>query len=546
MTITPNRRPTQPLRHGAIALRLLIVLLLFGGAILALTGQRPADAVGPLGSSMDTGRYTFADLADRVMPSVVTVYVKENLKSEMQSQADELDRLHRFFRGNPGILEMFPNIDPEGSPNQPTPPNLFGLEGQYVPTSSGSGIVISNDGYILTSHHVLSSGTERAQDALSDQDIHVAVVLNDGTEIDGDEVKVVYSDWLADLALIKIDRKGLTPIQWGDSDKLRVGERIVAVGSPLDLKATVTQGIVCAKGRHIAGMSQLIQTDAVINPGSSGGALVNLDGELVGVNRLITSNTGRWQGFGFAIPSNDAKWFSDDVIGKGRIEYGYLGVFMWRDSREKMQMLSTLGFDPDQPGVLIQELPASANMPDGNPAYNGGLRVGDLIVEADGHPIRDNVDLLDYVKRRPAGSKVNIAVLRTDESYKPHRNAFDVVLGVRPSDGNLQAPPTEAAPEPAKPKPTDALGAIGIAAEPGQADGRDGLRITEVAPRSPAARAGLQPDDLIVRLNRRPIASVEDFEKAAGSRRERHLHLIEFLRDGRDQVTSLEPGSTER
>jgi serine protease Do len=403
--LNPSTQPASDgRRRGLAVVRALIVLFLVAGLLATTTAPRPVGAAGLVGGDAEIGRYTFADLADRVLPSVVTVYVKQSMKMELSrgDRPDDLNRLRDFFRGNPGLRELFPELPDDEDQGRPeSAPDLYDMDGEFVPTSSGSGIILSEDGYILTNHHVLSEGLRSAQNFTQSEDKQLTVVLGDGQEISGDDVKVVYSHPLADLAILKIDKSGLTPIKWGDSDKLRVGERIAAIGSPLDLKATVTQGIICAKNRDVANMSQLIQTDAVINPGSSGGALVNLDGELVGVNRLIATNTGRWQGFGFAIPSNDAKWFADEVISKGQIEFGYLGVLMWPETSEKMRMLSTLGFTPNQTGVLIQGLPDNPSVSEGNPARNAGLQVGDVIVEADGHPVRTNLDLLDYVRRRP-------------------------------------------------------------------------------------------------------------------------------------------------
>jgi serine protease Do len=512
-----------------------------------LTAQRPAQALGPFGSSQNDGRYIFADLAKQVLPSVVTVYVKTNIKQqELKEHNDQLEQLRRLFRSHPGLREMMPFLSPngqspfgedEGEENQP---DLYGLEDQFIPTSSGSGIVITSDGYILTNHHVLTQGLEAAQKALESDKTKLTVVLSDGAEVSGGDIKVVYSHPLADLALLKINKTGLKPIKWGDSDKLRVGERVAAIGSPLDLKATVTQGIVCAKNRDIAGMSHLIQTDAVINPGSSGGALVNLDGELIGVSRLITSNSGRWQGFGFAIPSNEARWFADEVIKKGEIEFGYIGVEMAADGPNKMRMLATLGIDPQKPGVLI------SGLPEDSPAHKAGLQVGDFIVEADGHPIRENSDLLDYVKHQRLGATISITVLRANEKMQSERKTFKVTLTRRPNEKLLaerQGGPS-VAPTPKAENQPEALAGLGLQVEPTTTDqGVKGLKVIAVDPRGPAGHVGIQPGDVLTEINRHRLESIDDLKPAIAARPENRAHLLKLLRDGREQLTPLEPGS---
>jgi serine protease Do len=531
-----------------------MILALLSGAIGVMSSSHPAKAAfGFGGQATDaTGRYMFADLADHVLPSVVTVYVKESVQKELDSRKKQLNQLRRFFRQNPGFQEMLPFLSPDdlggdgdqGDGDQGgggSGPDLYGLGNQYVPTSSGSGIVVSADGYILTNHHVLTQGEEMAQKALQDESKQVTVVLPDGTEIGGKDVKVVYSNTLADLALLKINKTGLTPIKWGDSDKLRVGERVAAIGSPLDLRATVTQGIVCAKNRSIDNMSHLIQTDAVINPGSSGGALVNLDGELIGVNRLISSNTGRWQGFGFAIPSNDAKWFVDQVMKKGQIEYGYLGVYMTPDGADKMRMLATLGIDPNKQGVLVAELP-----PD-SPGRKAGMQVGDFITEVDGVPVHDNGELLDRVKRQRVGATLKVTALRANSQMKPERLSFKITLTRRPDEKALNDAQTKRSKTPIAPKARVEPLLLGLKGEPTTTpDGVRGLKITTITPNSPADRAGLKDGDVIVEMNRHPIASIDDLHAAIKAQAPNRAHLLKFDREGREQLIPLEPDAPHK
>ena len=525
---------TPRLRRGAgLALRAMLAAVLLGGIMLS---------VGTVGqaqerehrSAVDDYRYVYADLADEVLPSVVTVYVKESLREELDQRRSQIDRLRDLFEQNPGLRDMMPFILPDDG-LLPDDPDLYGLGEQFVPTSSGSGIIVSEDGYILTNHHVLTRGLESASEVLAEDTTQLAVVLYDGTEISGKDVKVVYSHPLADLALLKINRNGLKPIKWGDSDALRVGERVAAIGSPLDLKASVTQGIVCAKNRDVLQMSHLIQTDAVINPGSSGGALVNLDGELVGVNRLITSNTGRWQGYGFAIPSNDARWFAEEVMKNGEIAFGYLGVEMAPEGTEKMRLLATLGFDPNQAGVVIE------GMPEGSPAERAGLQPGDLVVEVEGRRIRTNTDLLDTIKRQRVGSTVEIIVLRSTGEGEPERHTFRVTLDRRPDETELLSRQDERSGRatPRQPQRDSSAQALGLELE--ESSNPEGLRIVSVAPGSVAAREGLREGDVITSLNNQPVRNLRDFRRAAEARPEGRAHRLRYVRDGRRGLATLMP-----
>ncbi|MCL5270284.1 MAG: trypsin-like peptidase domain-containing protein [bacterium] len=285
-------------------------------------------------SALNDDRFLFANLADQVIPSVVTVYVKRDLKRNMTpEELRQFEQFRRFFQGpdNPfqgSPFEFFFGPDQGQEPDQQDPGNENphapdGENNPFLQQASGSGVIISADGYIITNWHVVGD---------KDQGTSITVVFSDNSELDNNHVKLVESNRLLDLALLKVDRKGLKPIQWGDSDKLRIGERVACVGSPLDLRETVTQGIVCAMHRNVdIGIGDMIQTDAVINPGSSGGAMVNLEGQLVGINRLITSRTGWWQGYGFAIPANDVRYFTDQVIRTGHFTAGYIGIEMAPD-----------------------------------------------------------------------------------------------------------------------------------------------------------------------------------------------------------------------
>lgn len=480
------------------------------------------------------GRYVYADLAEAVLPSVVTIYVEKDLKNELnEAQQERLRQFREFFEDNPQFrgFDMFPWLEEEDPNVIPEGPDGF------VRTASGSGVVVHEDGYILTNHHVLTRGLESIETAIDPETTRITVVLSDGTEIDGEDVELVASHSLSDLALLKVNHKELRPLEWGDSSELRIGERVAALGSPLDLRATITQGIVCAVGRSSMGfgLGDLIQTDAVINPGSSGGALVNLDGKLVGINRLITTNTGRWQGYGFAIPSNDARHFAEQVIEKGRVAYGYIGITMAGSRENTPRMREALGLDRNQEGVLVLDVTQNA------PAEEAGLQQGDYIVAIDGNEIEDNTDLLNYIARQPVGSEVTMKVLRPTDNYKVEELELDVAISERPEEEVLlaQARNGELELEPdgeTEPKPSTLLG---MTLDAYATDDYAGLRIESIEQGSPAARAGLRKGDVIIEFNMHTVTKFAEAEEALEAKPEGRPHLVKFIREGRRMLAAI-------
>ncbi len=256
--------------------------------------------------------------------------------------------------------------------------------------SLGSGVIIRSDGYVLTNLHVV----RRAQE--------ITVGLADGRRL---PARVVAIDGPTDLAILRVRAGDLPPITWGDSDALRVGEWVLAIGSPLGLSHSVTAGIVSAKGRcglGITGYEDFIQTDAAINPGNSGGALVNLRAEVVGINTAIISRTGGYEGIGFATPSNLARRVADLLIAKGRIVRGWLGILPMDVTEE---IAAELGL-PVTSGVLVR------NIYRDSPAHRAGFHAGDVIVAYRGRPVQNSAELARMVMDTPVGSVVQVAVVR--------------------------------------------------------------------------------------------------------------------------------------
>lgn len=487
-------------------------------ALMVMLGS---PVVAPAANSENvSGRYIFAELADQVLPSVVTVYVKKNVLSAMsEEERQRLERFREFFENSPFgdmLPEMPENLDPEDEDAE-----------QWMRKAAGSGVIVSEDGYIITNWHV-AGGKE--------DDVELTVVLYDDTKISGDQVEVVYSDSLLDLALLKIDRDGLTPIEWGNSETLRIGERVAAIGSPLDLRRTITQGIVCAKGRNVGpGLGRLIQTDAVINPGSSGGPLVNLLGELVGINRLITTRTGWWQGYGFALPGNDVKHFYEVVREQGEYTHGYIGVYMASEVEDTPKMREALGIDPDRKGVLVTRV-----TPD-SPAEKAGLQAGDFIVRAGDAPIQNPEDLLNYVTRQSVGDSITLKILRSQEDAEQAKPLeVEVKIVERPSGEELAALQRGESFESLR-APHQALARdFGMTLQPFERETLKGLRVTQMRRGSPAAEAGLRPGDVIVRFDRKPVSSLEDLQEAVEHHPEGRPHLVQYVRDGRASITAIE------
>lgn len=311
---------------------------------------------------------SFADLAERLTPSVV------NISTIHQPDEETVSETATFSSPNPAINRYF---NPKSS-NQ---------------TALGSGFIISDDGYIITNNHVIDKAEE------------ITVTLSDNTSV---EAKLVGIDKKTDLALIKIDTsKKLQPAVLGDSDKIRVGDWILAIGNPFGLGGSVTAGIVSAKSRDIESgpYDNFIQTDASINQGSSGGPMFDMNGEVIGINSAIFSTTGGSMGIGFAIPVNMAKWVIEQLKTKGEVKRGWIGVKIQPNNDE---IAASLGLKA-QDGVLV------SGLSDGASAATAGIVVGDVILSFDGHPIDNTKNLSRMVAETQIGRKVTIELWRNKQ-----------------------------------------------------------------------------------------------------------------------------------
>jgi serine protease Do len=402
----------------------------------------------------------FSDLAEKVRPGVVNIQVVKKVKNVGFGSPN--------FFGNP-FGEKNPFGDFFGPFSEENPPKGFEQRGV------GSGFVMNRDGYILTNNHVVEDADQ------------IKVKLANGKEYDG---SIVGRDSKTDLALIKIKASSdLQSLNLGNSDDLKVGSWVVAVGSPFGLEQTVTAGIVSAKGRVIGSgpYDNFIQTDASINPGNSGGPLINMKGEVVGINTAIIASG---QGIGFAIPINMAKEIAPQLQEKGHVTRGWLGV-----SIQEVTPALAKSFDlKEKKGALV------AQVISGSPAEKAGIEQGDVIVEFDGKEVTDSKDLPRIVASTPIGKAVTIKLLRNgkalDRQVKVGEMEEKVEAAKAPSHKSLGITVQNLTPEIAR--------GLGLKKD-------TGVVVARVEPGSPAADAGIQTGDMVQEVNRKPVKNVEDF-----------------------------------
>ena len=406
-------------------------------------------------ASFSDFRYQFSNVAKKVSPSVVTIAV------ESVVDAPDVGSWNPF-EGSP--FERFFGQQPKGP------------RGKRKQQGMGSGVIVDANGTILTNNHVVAHADR------------LKVILGDDREF---RAKVVGNDAKTDLAVIKIDAKGLQPAVFGNSDTLQVGEWVLAIGAPFGLRQTVSAGIVSAVGRGRVGIAEyedFIQTDAAINPGNSGGPLVDLDGRLVGLNTAIASRSGGSQGVGFAIPINMVKSVMDQLVDHGSVVRGYLGV-MIADLTDDLSR--SFGYHGTA-GVLVQDVSRDA------PAAKAGLRAGDIIVERDGKKVVDVATFRNAIAQTRPGTTVKLGVWRDGK-----QSAQDVTLGTLPGEPGEKAGAAEEQGE-------LGLGLSDLTPELRQQFGveaKSGAVVVQVQPGSIADDAGLRPGDVIVQVGPNDVAS---------------------------------------
>jgi serine protease Do len=414
----------------------------------------------------------FASLAERLSPVVVNISTTSETKQEVPQ-----------FHGPGGPQWPFGEGEPHGfgEPFQ----RFFGPMPQprsFRQRSLGSGFIIDTDGDILTNNHVVENADE------------IVVRLSDGKDF---KATVVGKDPKTDIALVRIENApDLSPVTLGDSDKLKVGAWVMAIGNPFGLDHTVTAGIVSAKGRFIGAgnYDDYIQTDAAINPGNSGGPLINLSGEVVGINSAIFSRTGGNIGIGFAVPINIAKELLPQLKEKGKVTRGWLGVLIQKVTPE---IAESLGLEEAR-GALVAD-----GVKDG-PAAAAGIKVGDVIVEYDGQPVHESNELPLMVARTPIGKEVAVKVLRGKESKDIQVAIAELKDEEVASAGAAEGEKLGLTVQTLTPEIAQNLGVTDV----------KGVVVTSVESGSVADDAGLRRGDIVLEVNRRTVEDVDDYRKA--------------------------------
>jgi serine protease Do len=419
----------------------------------------------------------FRKAAQQMLPTVVTVHSKVKAKAVRRP-------------ARPGGANPF-----EGTPFEDFFDNLEDLQPQ-VPRGQGvgSGVIIDRSGVILTNNHVVSGADE------------VTIHLADGRKFKAEDIR---TDEQTDLAVLRIKGAGSLPAaRLGDSDKLAIGDWVIAIGAPFELDQTVSAGIISGKGRELGSVqrAKFLQTDAAINPGNSGGPLVNLEGEVIGINTAIATSNGSFQGIGFAVPVNLAKWVVPQLLGAGSVQRAYLGVSIGEIDQD---MAEQLNVQPGQ-GVLVSEVYPNT------PAAAAGLQEQDIIVRIGDQRVASPRDLQEAVERVPLDSRQKIEILRAGKPM-----SVDIVAKALPKDfGKLPARTRRgSAPDAADAFQAESLGIEVSDLDPTQAEslglaGRSGVIITAVEPDTVAAEKGLQPGMLISRVGNSEVRNVGEFEKA--------------------------------
>jgi serine protease Do len=481
--------------QGSAAIGLFFLLVIFGCEVG--TGNYPvlhpahADNSSSLGTaSVSASRSlpNFVQLAKMIGPSVVNIATTQvrkptqGMPSPFGDNEPFNDFWERFFGG------QLPR----------SPQRQQGL---------GSGFIIDSDGIIVTNYHVVD-GAEK-----------IVVTLADGK---GFDAKVLGKDQKADLAILKIDAaQGLPAVALGDSDKLEVGEWVMAIGNPFGLDHTVTTGIVSAKGRHIGAgpYDNFIQTDASINPGNSGGPLVNLHGEVVGINTAIFSQSGGNIGIGFAIPANLAKELVPQLRDKGRVVRGYLGVTIQKITED---IANTMGLKNPN-GALVTDVAT------GGPAERAGVKTGDTIVAFDGKAIINSADLPLQVARVAPGKTVELKIFRESKELN-----IPVTVGEM-KDSEVVA--------------ESGTGDFGMAVEPvtpavAESFGlerAEGVVVSSVKPGSAAEEAGFRRGDVITQINRKPVRDLADYNREMPPKKDGKSILFLVKRDTGSLFLALKP-----
>lgn len=478
---------------------ILSALMFAGAGTMPAYAAEAAAPVAPVATAAITGLPDFADLVDKVGPAVVNIRTTERVRQAQGGAGGDEEMqefLRRFFGG-----QMVPR-GRRGAPQQP--------DDEQVQRGVGSGFIISDDGYVLTNAHVVEGADE------------VTVTLTDRREF---KAKVLGADRRSDVAVLKVDARNLPSLRMGDSNKIRVGEWVIAIGSPFNLENTVTAGIISAKSRDTGEYLPLIQSDVAVNPGNSGGPLINLRGEVIGINSQIATLSGAYNGISFAVPIDEVLRVTDQIKKTGKVTRGRLGVQISEVTRDVAESLG-LGRARGAEVAMVEP---------GGPAEKAGIKVGDIILKFNGKDIEKSSDLPRQVGGTAVGSRASVTVWRRGSQ-----------LELPVSIVELQEEKTPGAkPTPKKSTPEQAPNALGLHVSDLSAAQKRELKIdagvlVEVA-EGRAATAGIQQGDLILQINNAEVTSAAQFNGLVAKLDAKRPVAILVRRDNASQYLVIKP-----
>lgn len=482
-----------------IGITVLLIGFLLGGltfyALGKYTGQYgylPYPVAPNVPRQMLETSKAFSEIVSSVSPSVVNISTTKVHRRDTSEPFFE-DPFFDFFR----------------------PFREFKMPKKWKEQSLGSGVIVSSDGYIITNNHVIEKADE------------IKVILLDMRTFKG---RIVGADPKTDLAIVKIDADNLPTIPWGDSEKLQVGEFVLAIGNPYGLTHTVTMGIISAVGRANVGIvdyEDFIQTDAAINPGNSGGPLVNIRGELIGINTAIFSKTGGYQGIGFAVPSNMVRLVMDQLIQKGKVIRGWLGVTIQELTPE---LSHEFGLTKSR-GALVSDVAK------GSPAEKAGILRGDIILEFNGREVKDVSSLRNLVAQSRVGTKITMKVLRSGKEYM-----VNLVIAEMPKEVAEVVP--NQIPDDSETGAFTGLTVMDltreIARQLGYGKDEKGVVVIRVEPGCPADEAGIRKGDVIKELDRKKVDNKENFYSIASNIKKNETVLLFVTRGDKKFYVTLQ------
>ena len=479
----------------------VIALALTAGVLLGCSGQKketkapaaPESSIATPAKTpaapLVTGLPDFTPLVDKIAPAVVNISTAEKVQSQSRAGLDPICQMWPDF---PMCAQR--NAQPQG-------------EGKEQPRGVGSGFIVSADGYILTNHHVVDGASS------------IVVSLNDKREF---KAKVVGSDERSDVAVLKIEGDNLPFLNTANSDEIKVGQWVMAAGSPFGLKNTVTAGIVSAIKRDTGEYESFIQTDAAVNPGNSGGPLVNMSGEVVGINSQILSSSGSFAGIALAIPINEALKVADQIRATGKVNRGRIGVAIGNVDED---IAKALGL-PKASGAMIKTVES------GSAAADAGLRAGDVVLKVDGHEVENSADFARMIGNSTPGTAFKFEVWRQGRAV-----SLDVTVGSDTVNKGGKSQSNGGDSNSRSGEDNARVDRLGLSVLPLSSNERQrahvegGVRIAKVS--GVAAEAGLREGDLILQVNNKEVADAEGFTRMVAESSGRVLLLVQ-----RDDATN--------